>query len=215
MTYNKQAFFQDFDVSRETGDRLEIYRDLLVKWQKVQNLVAPNTLDDVWSRHFADSAQLLPYLGFEPQTPFNLVDMGAGGGFPGLVLAILMMDQPQWRVHLVEANGRKCAFLKDVARSTGVNVEIHNCRIEDFANQSTIASIDVVTARALKPLLTLIELSQFAFQNKAVGVFLKGKRAQDEIEEALTDWSFEVDCFESCTDPEGQIVKISNVKPRG
>ena len=215
MTYDKQAFCHDFDVSRETVERLEIYHDLLVKWQKVQNLVAPNTLDQVWSRHFADSAQLLLHLGFAPNSSHNLVDLGAGGGFPGLVLAILMMDQPQWTVHLLEANGRKCAFLKDVARSTGANVEIHNCRIEDFANQSTIPFIDVVTARALKPLLTLIELGQFAFQNKAVGVFLKGKRAQDEIEEALTDWSFEAACFESCTDPEGQIVKISDVKPKG
>ena len=214
LTYDKQAFCHDFDVSRETGDQLEIYHDVLVKWQEVQNLVAPNTLEHVWSRHFADSAQLLPHLGFEPHSSRNLVDLGAGGGFPGLVLAILMMDRPEWTVHLVEANGRKCAFLKDVARSTGANVEIHNCRIEDFANESTIPSIDVVTARALKSLHLLLELGSFAFSHGAMGLFLKGKTFADEIEEARKSWKFEALDFASQTDAEGRIVKIIDVKQK-
>ena len=214
LTYDKQAFCYDFNVSRETADRLEIYRDLLVKWQKVQNLVAPNTLEHVWSRHFADSAQLLPHLGSEPGTSHNLVDMGAGGGFPGLVLAILMMDQPLWTVHLVEANGRKCAFLRDVARSTGANVEIHNCRIEEFANESTIPSIDVVTARALKPLHLLLDLGSFAFSCGAMGLFLKGKTFDHELEEARRSWEFEALDFASQTDVDGRIVKIFNVQPK-
>ncbi len=209
MTYDKQAFCQEFDVSRETGDQLEIYHDLLVKWQKVQNLVAPATLDHVWSRHFADSAQLLPLL----DDAGCVVDMGSGAGFPGLVLALLKADQ-DFNVHLIEANGRKCVFLKDVARATGANVEIHNCRIEEFANESTIPSIDVVTARALKPLHLLLDLGSFAFSRGAMGLFLKGKTFASEIEDAGKNWEFEALNFASQTDVDGRIVKIFNVQPK-
>lgn len=198
------------DVSRETVERLEIYHKLLLQWQTVQNLVSPRTLTEVWSRHFADSAQLLPLLG----QPRVLVDLGSGAGFPGLVLAILMMDQPEFKAHLVEANARKCAFLKDVARATGANVEIYNCRIEVFAIESTIDAIDVVTARALKPLNLLLELGAFAFQDGACGVFLKGQSVDLEIEEALSKWCFQAESFESCTDKEGRIVKINHIKPK-
>ncbi len=209
-----------FDVSRETVERLELYEQLLIKWQKVQNLVAPNTLGQIWHRHFADSAQLLPYLFTDnerekvPGDSKTIVDLGSGAGFPGLVLAILLMDRPGFQVHLVEANARKCAFLKDVTRQTGVHVEIHNCRIEVFAIESTIPIIDVVTARALKPLDQLVSLGQFAFETGATGLFLKGKTATDEIEAAKKGWSFKTECFESQTDPLGRIVRIFDVKPR-
>lgn len=213
----KRVLAGRLDVSRETQARLEAYSQLLLQWQKVQNLVAPNTLGEVWSRHFADSAQLQPLLGDSRV----LVDLGSGAGFPGLVLAILNAERPDFKVHLVEANGRKCAFLKDVARATGVDVEIHNCRIEDFANKSTIHSIDVVTARALKPLHSLLDLGHFAFhceqaplQKAAFGLFLKGQSFEQEIEEALSSWSFEAECFESCTDKDGRIVKVTQIKPR-
>ncbi len=203
-------FQEAFNVSRETVERLETYESLLFKWQKAQNLVAPNTLSEVWHRHFADSAQLLKHLN-EAKI---IVDMGAGGGFPGLVLGILLMEVPGSCVHLVESNSRKCSFLKDVARQTGAHVEIHNCRIEVFAIESTISSIDVVTARALKPLNTLLTFGQALFEKGATGLFLKGKGTSAEIEEASQDWDFSHETFESLTDPLGRIVKLNDIKPR-
>lgn len=210
MIAGANSFQKEFDVSRETVERLKLYEALLFKWQKAQNLVAPNTLDEVWHRHFADSAQLLNYLGDSK----IIVDMGAGGGFPGMVLGILLMNQPGSCVHLVESNSRKCSFLKDVARQTGAHVEIHNCRIEVFAIESTIASIDVVTARALKPLNTLLSLGSSIFEQGAEAIFLKGKTAEAEIKEASQDWKFQFKCFESLTDPLGRIVKLKDIKPR-
>lgn len=211
--YSASTFQEAFDVSRETMERLEAYHGLLIKWQKVQNLVAPNTLPDAWERHFADSAQLLSYIGDSK----ILVDIGSGAGFPGMVLAIMMMDRPDVRLHLVEANGRKCAFLKDVARHTGANVEIHNCRIEVFAIESTIPPVDIIMARALKPLGTLLSLGQFAFDNEATGLFLKGKSFAEEIEVARKDAAlrgcqFEAESFDSLTDDCGRIVEISKVR---
>lgn len=205
-----EEFQKQFDVSRETVERLKLYETLLVKWQKAQNLVAPNTLDEVWHRHFADSAQMLKYLADSK----IIVDMGAGGGFPGLVLGILLMERHGSCVHLVESNSRKCSFLKDVARQTGAHVEIHNCRIEVFAIESTIQSIDVVTARALKPLNTLLSFGQALFEKGAKGVFLKGKSTSAEIEEASQDWDFSHETYESLTDPLGRIVKLNDIKPR-
>lgn len=205
-----KEFQKQFDVSRETVERLKLYETLLIKWQKAQNLVAPNTLDEVWHRHFADSAQVLKYL----DSAKIIVDMGAGGGFPGLVLGILLMERPGSCVHLVESNSRKCSFLKDVARQTGAHVEIHNCRIEVFAIESTIQSIDVVTARALKPLNTLLTFGQALFEKGAKGVFLKGKGTHAEIEEASQDWDFSHETYESLTDPLGRIVKLNDIKPR-
>ena len=206
---DRAGFVQSFSLSATVAARFDVYHQRLVQWQKVQNLVAPATLADVWRRHFADSAQLLPLL----DGPKQLVDMGSGAGFPGLVLALLQ-ESSDCTVHLIEANGRKCAFLKDVVRATGVNVEIHNCRIEEFANRSTIADIDVVTARALKPLPQLLDLGAFAFSNGAVGVFLKGKTYAQELQEAREAWSFEVLEVSSQTDAEGRIVKLSEVKPK-
>lgn len=210
------AFQQEFKVSRETIERLEIYHDLLLKWQKAQNLVAPNTLSDVWSRHFTDSAQIYSLLPFKAKTPLTVIDMGAGAGFPGLVLAILAAETTPnpLNMHLIEANGRKCAFLRDVARQTGVHVDIHNCRIETFAIESTIPPIDVVTARALKPLSILLSLGEFAFSNEAVGLFLKGQSLDDELADAEKAWSFEALVSKSMTDPSGRIVSLSKIKQR-
>lgn len=205
-----EEFQREFGVSRETVERLETYETLLIKWQKAQNLVAPNTLSEVWHRHFADSAQLFKHL----DEAKIIVDMGAGGGFPGLVLGILLMERHGSCVHLVESNSRKCSFLKDVARQTGAHVEIHNCRIEVFAIESTISSIDVVTARALKPLNTLLTFGQALFEMGAKGIFLKGKGTNAEIEEASQDWHFHHETFESLTDPLGRIVKLNDIKPR-
>lgn len=215
-----EAFQDHFGVSPKTIERLQIYHDLLVKWQKAQNLVAPNTLSSIWSRHFADSAQLMALLPFHKihdlKTDLHLADMGAGAGFPGMVLAILAAEQTATPLHvyLVESNGRKCSFLKDVARQTGVSVDIENCRIESFANESSIPPIDVVTARALKPLSQLLSFGRVAFVNGAMGLFLKGQNLDVELAEAKEGWDFEAAVVPSVTDLSGRIVSLTNIKHR-
>src|SRR5262245_2955176 len=153
------------NVSRETLRRLATYAALLEKWQAKINLVGPATLPDLWRRHFLDSAQLLPLLGHPSGT---LVDLGSGAGFPGLVLTIMT----DWRVHLVDSDQRKCAFLRQVALDCGVldRVTIHAKRIE----QVTGIAADVVTARACAPLVELLALAAPFVGQTGRCLFLKG-----------------------------------------
>lgn len=209
MIEGSKDFEAQFNVSRETIELLEFYQRNLLEWQKVKNLVAAGTLNDIWLRHFADSAQLAGFL----ENSRVIVDLGSGAGFPGLVLGILLRERDGLTVHLVESNGRKCAFLREMARNTGASVEIHNCRIEVFASESTIPVVNVVTARALKPLDELISLSQFAFDRGARGVFLKGKSVDAELEAARRLFDFDFETHDSLTDENARIVEVSNVKP--
>ena len=120
-----------FSVSHETVEKLELYERLLLQWQKAVNLVSPTTLPQVWQRHFADSAQLI---ALAPNAK-NWVDLGSGGGFPGLAIAIMLANQKECCVHLIESNSRKCAFLSEVARRTGASARVHNMRIAEAAEQ--------------------------------------------------------------------------------
>lgn len=209
-------FARLFDVSRETIGRLETYADLLKQWQRTINLVAPKTLDDVWHRHFADSAQLYRLI---PEHARELVDLGSGAGFPGLVLAIIGAEQSSssgrsdaLRVRLVESDTRKAAFLRDVTRRTGIAVDIMSTRIESITNSASLASVDVITSRALAPLPRLLELSEPLFASDTVGLFLKGKAVNDEIDAAQRTWSFDLALKESVTDADARIAVISHLK---
>lgn len=199
-----------FPVSRETLDRLALYESLLRHWQKSINLVAPDSLSDIWHRHFADSAQLLP---LAPGTR-HWLDLGSGAGFPGMIVAILLANRDA-RVHLCESSAKKCAFLAEVARKTGAPVEIHQTRIESFVLGSTVAGVEVVTARALAPLSQLLDLSAPLLCRGARGLFLKGRRTGDEIAQARRAWTFDVRLHDSLTDPEGRIVGITGLKRGG
>lgn len=204
-----------FDVSRESVERLKIYEELLVKWQKVQNLVSPTTLDEIWHRHFADSAQLLPYVG----SAKTIVDLGSGGGFPALVLAILLAERGETTLHLVEANGRKCGFLREVVRQTGLSslrdcgfiVEIHNARIEEFADSRQDFKADLILARALAPLSSLLALAQPFFSKTSRALFLKGREFEAEVKDALRTHSFQVQVHDSLTDLSGRVIEISQL----
>jgi 16S rRNA (guanine527-N7)-methyltransferase len=200
-----EDFAAAFDVSRETLERLETYAALLERWQRVQNLVAPNTLAQVWQRHFADSAQLL---ALAPQAR-KWVDIGTGAGFPGLVIAILLANRPECGVHLIESNARKCAFLGEVARETEATVTIHNVRVESLDATSPAAGADVVTARALAPLERLIGYAAPLFGPATRGLFLKGRQAGEEIEAARKAWTFRTRLFPSLTEAGGTIVEIT------
>ncbi|RAU23722.1 16S rRNA (guanine(527)-N(7))-methyltransferase RsmG [Paramagnetospirillum kuznetsovii] len=188
-------------VSRETLRRLGLYADLLVKWQAKINLVGPDTLPDLWSRHILDSAQLFPLI---PATAKRLVDLGSGAGFPGLVLAV--MGAPD--VHLVESDSRKCAFLREAARVTGTPVTIFNKRIEQVAGLDA----DVVTARALAPLGKLLD---WAFPHLAAGgqcLFLKGRGAEDELTATAKEWNIGLRRIPSLTDPAGLVLQLHEVR---
>jgi 16S rRNA (guanine527-N7)-methyltransferase len=207
-------FASAFDVSRETLERLELYAALLKQWQKAVNLVAPSTLDDVWHRHFADSAQIVP---LAERAGGLWLDIGSGGGFPALVVAILRAD-PRFapppsdpnRVVLVESHARKCAFLREVARQVGVahTVDILPVRIERLPTQDTVAAPAVISARALAALERLLAYSAPLFAENTVGLFLKGQGVDAEVAEARKAWSFEARLVQSLTEPQGRIVVI-------
>ncbi len=194
------------NVSRETLAALETYAALLRKWQKAINLVAASTLDDVWHRHFLDSAQLMPLL---PEGDAPLVDLGSGAGFPGLVLALLS-GRP---THLVESDQRKAAFLGEVARATGCagRVQIHAVRVEALKPWAA----PVITARALADLSQLLEWSAPFVAADTVCVFPKGAKGEEELTGALRVWKMDIERRRSVTDPTGLILRLSHLERRG
>ena len=204
-------FAEAFEVSRETIHRLVRYAELLAHWQKSTNLIASSTLPKLWSRHFADSAQLLTLA----QNARLWLDLGSGAGFPGLVVAILGTGRPGFHMHLVESNRKKCAFLAEVARATEAPVEIHTMRIEDLAESADRLAPDVVSARALAPLPRLFELASPFFGPRTRGLFLKGREAETEIEAAQAGWDFVARLHPSLTSADSHIVEVTGLRPRG
>ena len=192
-----EGFRQATGVSRETLDRLQIYADLLTRWQARVNLVGRRSLDDLWRRHFLDSAQLLPLI---PANSRCLVDLGSGAGFPGLVLAILGATG----VHLIESDQKKCAFLREVSRQTTADARIVDRRIEAV----TGLSADVVTARAVAPLARLLQLARPFVRPDTVLLFPKGQDVGTELTEATKHSIVTVERVESLTSPDGTILRI-------
>jgi 16S rRNA (guanine527-N7)-methyltransferase len=196
-------------VSRETIDRLDRFVELLLAWQQRINLIAPSTVPQLWTRHIADSLQLLV---LAPQAR-TWVDLGSGAGFPGLVIACALADAAAARVHLVESNGKKAAFLREAARTLGVPADIHAVRIEDFVERSAPA-VDVVTARALAPLPKLLAAAYPLLKTAPLGLFPKGQDVGLELTAAARCWSIEAALVPSRTDPRGRIVCVKGLHPR-
>jgi 16S rRNA (guanine527-N7)-methyltransferase len=186
-------------------ERLEIYERLLIKWQAVENLVASGSLDHVWTRHFADSAQIL---GVVPLAA-RWVDLGSGAGFPGMVLAILLSDRADAAVHLIESHYRKCAFLRDVSRETSAGAIIHHGRIETIAPR--LDNIEAVTARALAPLRILLDYAEPLLKTGAIGVFLKGQNVEAELTALRRSDNLKLSLKPSMTDRTGQLVVVQPV----
>ncbi len=203
-----EGFQAETDVSRETLARLERYAGLLGKWNRAVNLVSRDSLADLWRRHMLDSAQLLPLLPPAPAgRPRVVVDLGSGAGFPGLVLGILGAGE----VHLIESNGRKVAFLCEVARETGTEAQIHHARIEDLP----AFPADAVTARAYAPLPQLLA-SAAPFLRPAgsgqpggVGLFLKGRGVDRELTDSGETWNMQIEHLASRTDPNARILRLT------
>ncbi len=204
-------FSTAFGVSREVVEKLELYAALLQTWQRAVNLVAPSTFGDLWHRHFADSAQLS---GLAP-TSKSWIDLGSGGGFPGLVIAILLANQENHVVHLIESNSRKCAFLSEVVRRTGAPAVVHEGRIEDIARGGQAGVADIVTSRALAPLSHLFGMAHGFFAENTRGLFLKGRDAGPELDEARRNWRFEYTCLPSRTSGDGRIIEVRGLISQG
>lgn len=200
----RAGFLRLRHVSRETIDRLAQYEALLKKWNPAINLVAPSTIDAIWSRHFLDSAQIFDLAG----SGEHWADLGSGGGFPGMVVAILAaVERPDLRVTLVESDHRKAAFLNQVAHATGIEPSIRAERIEAAAPLAA----DILTARALAPLAKLLD---FAARHLATGgkaIFPKGENSEAEIAEALETWRFSYEKVASRTAAEATILIIGGI----
>lgn len=196
-------------VSRETLVRLDAFVGVLLLWQSKLNLVASSTLPQLWTRHIADSLQLMP---LAPGARV-WVDLGSGGGFPGLPIACALADTPGAKVHLIESNSKKAAFLREAVRLIGVPAEVHNRRAENFG-ESWPGRADVVTARALAPLKSLCDQALPMIAQGAIGLFPKGQDVDAELTEAAKYWIIEASKVPSTTSPEGVILVISGLKPR-
>jgi 16S rRNA (guanine527-N7)-methyltransferase len=195
-------------VSRETEAVLERLVSELRRWQAVKNLVGPATLDAVWTRHVADSAQLVD-LAPGART---WVDLGSGAGFPGLVVAAQLRGTPGAEVHLVESNARKCAFLRETGRLLNLPVRVHPGRIESIL--PTLAPADVVSARALAPLPELIALAAPLLKTGSLGIFPKGRDWQAELTDSAQSWRIEASPVPSRVDPDSRILLIRDAQPR-
>ncbi|HEY0214534.1 MAG TPA: 16S rRNA (guanine(527)-N(7))-methyltransferase RsmG [Paenirhodobacter sp.] len=202
----KDVFLQTINVSRETIDRLEGYEQLLRKWNTAINLVSPQSLDQIWTRHFLDSAQIFQ---LAPAECCSWMDIGSGGGFPGLIIAILAAEvRPNLGITLVESDRRKSAFLATVARTLGLSVQVCAERIETLSP----AHCDVLSARALAPLVDLLGFATRHLANDGICLFSKGARWQDELADARKTWSFSVDDYASVTDKNAVILKVREPK---
>ncbi len=197
------------DVSRETRARLEIYEALLRCRQRRTNLISAASLPDLWTRHFLDSAQLAPLLADDARG--HTVDVGSGAGFPGMVLAIL--DGAR-RVSLVEANAKRCAFLREVAHETGTRVAVIEGRLEDAAVQARLAPAGTITARACAPLPELLGLVFPVLESHTYCIFPKGRRYRSELDAARERWDFRAEIVPSRTAAEARILRISDVERR-
>ncbi len=198
-----EGFAAATGVSRETMARLKAYAALLASWSARINLVGRTTMDDLWRRHFLDSAQLLPLI---PPGVRSLVDLGSGAGFPGLVLSILGVPG----VELIEADNRKAAFLREAARITGTATIVRGCRIEAVAPHQA----DVLTARGCAPLDRLLTLGKRFIGPDTVCLFPKGARAEEELTEAGKAWTMTVSRHPSRADSGGCILLLQQVAPR-
>jgi len=196
-------------VSRETEATLDSFVAELLRWQSIKNLIGPGTLDQVWTRHIADSVQLS---SLAPPDATRWVDLGSGAGFPGLVVAAVLAPRPGFAMHLVEANARKCAFLRETARKLDLPVQVHAGRIADVL--SSLPEPDVVSARALAPLPQLLALADPLLKTGALGIFPKGRDLDAELTDSAQFWRISASTVRSVVDPESRILLVRSLQPR-
>jgi 16S rRNA (guanine527-N7)-methyltransferase len=206
----RDAALAPFNVSRETSDRLTRFVALLCERQQRMNLVASSTIPQVWTRHVADSLQLL---ALAPEAR-RWADLGSGAGFPGLVIACALADVPGAHVDLVESIGKKAAFLAEAAAATGAPATVHHARIEAVAPKLA-GHVDIVTARALAPLSSLLTMINPFTEKGAKALLQKGQDVAAELTEAAKYWTIDYDAVPSQTDARGRILVVRRLKRRG
>ena len=209
LASDKAAALALTPVSRETEARLDCYLALLLEWQAKTNLVAPSTLPNLWTRHVSDSLQLLT---LAPAAK-AWIDLGSGGGFPGVVLACALAETPDATVHLVERIAKKAAFLREAIRVTGSPGAVHVADIGDTVERFA-QPVDCVTARAVAPLHQLIGLAEPLVQRGAKALFLKGQDVEAELTEATKYWKIEPKLHSSRTGGQGWIVELDQIERR-
>ena len=197
-------------VSRETLARLDRFTRLLLQWQKTSNLIGAATIPHLWTRHIADSLQLL---ALAPSARVWL-DLGSGGGFPGLVIACALAGERGATVHLIESNAKKAAFLREAVRELDLRAVVHGERIEHFSLPMG-AHVDVITARAVAPLSVLFGYVALLLKTGAQALLLKGQDVEAELTEAAKYWTIKADLIPSKTSPEGRIVVLRGLSRRG
>ncbi len=199
----RQEFARQTRADESVCDSLEQYAVILKKWQKRFNLVGASTLNDLWNRHFLDSAQLFPLIS---DTAGVIVDLGSGAGFPGLVLSIMGANN----IHLVESDANKTEFLRQVIRETKAPATLHRTRIESYDGPKA----NIVTSRACAPLVELLDYASAVCSMNARFLFLKGRNWQAELTESRTVWHLDHYCHPSRTNPDGIILEINEFKRR-
>jgi 16S rRNA (guanine527-N7)-methyltransferase len=190
-------------VSRETGEQLDRFVELFLRWQSAVQLVAKSTLPQLWTRHVADSLQLLDLAAGAKVW----ADLGSGGGFPGVVLAIALKEKPGAQVHLIESDQRKSAFLREAVRALELPAMIHVKRIEEV-DPAALPGLEAVTARALAPMPALLQLAAPFLETGAKGLFMKGANVENELTEATKSWKIQSTIVPSKTDAAGRIVIV-------
>ncbi len=198
---DRSAFLADFDVSRETSERLDTILLTLDAWRQRSNLIGPREWPHIWTRHVADCFQILDHV--PEQT--RVVDLGSGAGFPGLIIAAA---RPDAHVTLMESVGKKCAFLRAAIEAAGLNASVYQGRIE----AAPASDADIVTARAFAPLPRLLDYAAPWMENGAKGVFLKGERWKEELTDARQTWNFACEAIPSRTGGSGVILIIRELK---
>src|SRR6516225_7670732 len=207
LSADRDRAFSLTPVSRETAARLDRFVALLIAWEEHTNLIARSTIPVIWTRHVADSLQLLDL------APHARVwaDLGSGAGFPGIVIACALADTEGAQVHLVESIGKKATFLREAGQATGAPVVVHPTRIEELVDKAP-ESIDVVTARALAPLPKLLALAYPLLKKGAFGLFPKGQDVASELTEAAKYWKIEHSLTRSRTDENAQILVVHHLE---
>jgi 16S rRNA (guanine527-N7)-methyltransferase len=209
LSADRSRAFALTPVSRETAARLDRFVAVLLRWQEITHLIAPSTVPTLWTRHIADSLQLLD---LAPDAKI-WVDLGTGGGFPGLVIACALHGAVGRVVHLVEGSTKKAAFLNEAVAATDAPAVVHAVRMEKFV-ESFVGKADIVTARAVSPLNLLLGQCQPLLVQGTVGLFPKGQDVEAELTEASRCWKMLVDLVPSRTNPKARIVMVRALEPR-
>ncbi len=200
-----EQFARLMNVSRETLEAFELWHSCLKEWNERMNLVSTASLDVFWTRHALDSAQIWRFV---PEIAQNLVDCGSGAGFPGLALALMAREEKRnVSFSLIESQGKKVSFLRHMVQRLELSVTVVHDRLE----HQTHETYDVITARALAPLNKLLGYAHRVWGENSLGLFLKGQKTDQELQEARQNWGFEVRSAPSLSDPGGKLLQITNL----